>query len=234
MTRRALPRPRRRRARRSAARRSAAGQRSTRSPTSSANRISAPIAQSGRTRIIALQDFVEQLGVDVNPRDARGDRGRLQIVDDAGSRSPDQHDMAGEQCRIEFAASTIGGGDRAVGLDRRIMQPNPSGGVGRHRQRPDADRRQAGILAKILFAVGAGGAADIGRGAKREAQRLGGERRIGLAVRICRISGTRRTTLSHSGSWLRNPSPAAAASNTGNVGTAPAKIVDMAERIARR
>ena len=39
-----------------------------------------------------------------------------------------------------------------------------------------------------------------------------------------RISGSRRTTWSHSGSWFKNPSPAAAASNIGRFGTARVKL----------
>ncbi len=168
--------------------------------------------------------------MDLDPRHRSCERGRLQIVDDAGSRSPDQNDMAGKQRRIEFPAEHVGGGDGAVALERRVMQPYPSGGVGRHRQRPDADRGQAGIFAKILFAIGAGGAADIGRGADREAQRLGGERWVGLAVE-CQDQRQPADDIIPLGKLVEKPVAGGRRFQHRQGGNHPGEIVDMAERV---
>jgi len=50
-----------------------------------------------------LQDLLEQLGVDLHPRDVGCDRGGLEIVDDPSGRGPNQHDVIGEKRRIEIS-----------------------------------------------------------------------------------------------------------------------------------
>ena len=85
---------------------------------------------------------------------------------------------------LKSPAEDIGGGDAAIRAGLRIIDPDAAGGVGRDGQLADPQRGQPGVLAKALFAVGAGGARDIGARAGDHAQRLGDQREHRLAVEL--------------------------------------------------
>ena len=105
-------------------------------------------------------------------------RCRLAIVDHAGRRGSDQHDVVGKERRIEIPRENVSRRDEAVGPWGRVIQPYPPGGIGWYRQPADADRGQPGLFAKVFLTVCTGGATDIAVPAEGEPERLGGERGI--------------------------------------------------------
>ena len=148
--------------------------------------------------IVALQDLLDQLRVDFDPRNIRGERRRLAIVDHPGGGGPDQDDVLVDQRTVERAGQYVSRRDIQIGRRRREMHGDPAGGIRRHGQRTDAEVGHPGIRAETRLALGAGAAADIRPCASAATRSISATSDgYGLSPSF-KTSGTRRTTLSQS------------------------------------
>ena len=68
-----------------------------------------------------LQDLLDQLGMNLHSRNLPCYRCRLAIVDHAGRRGSDQHDVVGKERRIEIPRENVSRRDEAVGPWRRVI-----------------------------------------------------------------------------------------------------------------
>ena len=135
-------------------------------------------------QIDALQDLIDQLGMNFDSWHVGGERGRLHVVDDAVGRGADQHDLVLDQRRIEIAGKDIRRRDVAARVVRREIEPDPAGRVDWDNQVADLQGIETGVLAEAGLAVGAGGLAEIGAHpwARADAENLGNQRGDGLVA----------------------------------------------------
>ena len=89
---------------------------------------------------------LQKLGVKLDPRQSRMDRGDLEIEQTRG-RSPDQHHFAGKAAGGHPALQKIDGGNVPAQVGRREMDPDAAFAVGGNLDRIDADAPDAAGIA---------------------------------------------------------------------------------------
>ena len=105
-------------------------------------------------QVHAVEDLLEDLGVDLDARNALAERGGLE-VEQAEAGYADQHQFVAQQLRRRLAAQHVLGGHEAPGVVRPEVGPQRA--VGLHRDRQVAEH-QRDTLAAAVFDAQAGDA----------------------------------------------------------------------------
>ena len=165
---------------RSTAPTAAASRRRARATARSSPRTSAPGAQSGRSnsspsRICSINCACASTpGVD-------GLSGVATTSDSSDALAPTTTILPARSARSTPGSNSFHAGRRKAGIGRGEIGADVAGGLRRHDQVADLDRRDAGALPERRTA-GIGRFDQVGRGALRDPQALDGEARLNLAV----------------------------------------------------
>ena len=166
-----------------------------------------------------MQDLLDGLSVQLDARHRGFERRRAEIEQARRARADDE-DAAFDIVLADLAIQHFPG--RQIALLGLCGEPDPhlAVGFGRNLVVADADLDDAGLLAERLLAARARGFDDIGRGALRKPQHVGGEGGIELVADLTSI-GMRRMIWSCSGSQLSEPAPDALSCSSFRLAAAP-------------
>jgi hypothetical protein len=142
-----------------------------------------PVDPVGPEQILAVDDLLEDLRLDLDPGHGAVERRWLEVSEPL-RRPTDEHDVARELRGIEAGIEQLPGGDEAFRPAPGIVEIHIAIGIDRHDELADLDVVKAGVLAVTRLPVGIGCFDDVGARPLSHPQGLGDQARLDLPPEI--------------------------------------------------